>query len=99
MESLPNELWSGILENVQTLMQISLVSNFFLRVVRTGSWSLIKVRVKNQIILEHILSTYKFKNLDLSNTKITDESVSKLIKCHTLNLGGTKITPLRGPYG
>jgi len=111
MESLLHELWLNILENaknIKTLIRISVASKFFLRVVRTGNWSSIKVHIKNQINLEYMLSTYKFKNIDLGYTNITPlladptegtgESVSKLGGCRTLNLGRTKITPLRGPH-
>ena len=38
-----------------------------------------------------MLLSHLFFNLDLSYTNITDESVLKLISCHTLNIVETQV--------
>jgi Leucine-rich repeat (LRR) protein len=88
-----NDIFIEICKNIfdlEQLIKMELISKYHMCVVRKTNWYHFSVYL-NEKQIEHALSIYNFKNLNL-HTGVTDELVSKLINFHTLNLSGTKIT-------
>ena len=80
------------IDNVNNLLQLELLSIYHKNIIRRTTWYHIIVKLKSELMLQQMMSYHIFLNLDLSHTNVTDESVSKLINCHTLNLSCTKVT-------
>ena len=68
------------------------ISSDVKKLIRSQPWPHLIVKVKNDIkLIEYVINNYSFVNYDLSGcNKITDESISKLINCHTLDLSWCK---------
>lgn len=73
------------------ILKLQRISKFHLRLIRTNNWYKM-VYTKNDIILEHILDKYNFKNLHISSGSYINYYIHKLKYCHTLNVSGTSIT-------
>jgi HD superfamily phosphohydrolase YqeK len=88
-----NDIFIEICKNIfdlKQLIKIELISKYHMCLVRKTNWYHFSVYL-NEKQIEHVLSIYNFRNLNL-HTAITDESILKLINCHTLNLSSTKVT-------
>jgi len=80
------------IDNTKDLLQLELLSSHHKSIIRNTKWDHFIVKIRSEQSLENMLLFHFFPKLDLSNTDITDESVSKLINCHTLNLSYTNVT-------
>ena len=80
------------INHTKTLIIIEEVSNWHKKIIRINKWFNLSVCIKNEEKLISMLSTHIFCNLNLRDTNVTDERVSKLVYVHTLNLRGTKVT-------
>ena len=90
-----NELFILICEHIddiKELIQLKLLSNNHKNIIRKTKWDHFIVKIRSEQSLENMLLFHFFIKLDLSNTNVTDKSVSKLINCHTLDLSGTQVT-------
>src|SRR5579863_3152954 len=79
------------LGTIKNILQLELLSRYHQRVIRNHGW-MIKLRVKNDTILEHIIKNYRFKNLSISPHVNINRFVKELKNCHTLDLYCTKVT-------
>ena len=57
-------------------------------------WYHLSVRIIDDENVISMLEKHNFTNLDLSDTYVTDNGVSKLVNIHTLNLKGIKVTDM-----
>src|SRR5436190_624111 len=72
---------------IKNLLCFASISKPILSLIKNNSWYQ-PVKLKNTLPLNY----YQFKNVDLSNTNVTDESVSHLTQLHTLDLSDTIVT-------
>ena len=85
---LPVEIIVGIFEYVplNDLINLTLVEHYFRTIIKSTRWKHLMVKLSNTKIIEHVIKNYKFIKYDFSYTKITNENVKLLGKCHTLYL-------------
>src|SRR5579863_10351023 len=79
------------LGTIKNILQLELLSKYHQRIIRNHGW-MIKLRVKNDTILEHIIKNYRFRNLSIFPHVNINRFVKELKNCHTLYLSNTNIT-------
>ena len=77
--------------NMKQIIRLELLSTDHHLLIRKTTWYR-KVLVYNEIILNHIVKNYRFKNLSLSRKINVNLYIDYLKNCHTLDLNGTNIT-------
>ncbi len=82
----------SFISNVRELIKLELLSNHHTKLIRKNKWSTCVVCVKSEHMLSEITLRHVFLIVDLRKIRVTDESIKKLINCHTLNLSRTNIT-------
>ena len=81
-----------ILNDFKMIVKLELLSKYHQNKIRKNNWY-IPVKIKNDIILRHVINKYRLKNLDLSCKSFDINIFIKELKnCHTLDLYGTAIT-------
>src|SRR3990170_1133554 len=75
---------------LKEIVQYELISKHHLKMIRQHHWYH-PLKIKKNDLLLILINRYTLKNLDLSYSDVTDETV-KLLNCHTLNLFGTDVT-------
>src|SRR4030067_1413864 len=75
---------------LKQILKYELISKYHLNIIRYHSWYHPLKIGKNDLLLI-LINRYTLKNLNLSYSDVTDETV-KLLNCHTLDLRSTKVT-------
>ena len=76
---------------IKEIIQLELLSKNHQYIIRNNNWFK-EVRVKNDSVLEHILTNYKFKWLHIFSNCDVNKFIKELKNCHTLYLSWTNIT-------
>src|ERR1700728_309775 len=81
--------------NLNKLITLESLSTNHKKIIRTNCWMNITINTKHEQKIKFVIKHYCFVKYDFSyNLEITDDIVSQLHKCHTLNLSWTNITDL-----
>ena len=92
--SLNNDTFILVLEktnNIKFVIGLEVLSKHCQKIIRNHNWNM-QVEIKNNIVLEHVIDNYNFKNLKISRKCDINSFIDKLKNCHTLHLSGTNIT-------
>src|ERR687891_443414 len=83
MDILIDDLFLTIIDflNFKKILNLKLISKHYAYIISS-----------NDDINDHIAKFKHCHSLDLSHTKVTDESVKELKDCHTLDLSNTNVT-------
>src|SRR4030067_462909 len=74
----------------EQILKYELVSKYHLKIIRQHPWHH-PLKINENDLLLILIKRYTLKNLNLSDSDVTDESVKRL-KCHTLKLSSTAVT-------
>ena len=76
--------------NMKQVINLELISKYHHLLIRKTTWFL-KVNIKSEQLLNHIIKNYHFKNLSIFNINV-DLYIDYLKNCHTLDLSYTNVT-------
>ncbi len=76
--------------NLKQIVTYELISKHHYKMIRQHVWNH-PLKINQNDLLLILINRYQLKNLDLSYSDVTDESI-KYLTCHTLNLSNTKVT-------
>src|ERR1044071_1557455 len=71
---------------ISELMKFTLVSKKYYNLVKIHPWPNVKIKLYYNDTCHYVLNNYKFVNIDLSCSSVTNELMPFLSSCQTLNL-------------
>src|SRR5438552_9853584 len=76
---------------MKKILQLELLSSFHSKLIRNHGWTKY-VYVPNDILMNHIINNYRFKNLASNSNIDVNKYIMGLKNCHILDLSYTNIT-------